>query len=103
MVLIAIGLPTINRGLRCAFVAAAVYGVLIQAIGVYCYPKGHWDHLPVTVDKDPSRLWNWVDNPIIRTVHGGVAWEPYAILTAAVKGGLPAAAEKLQRLGINSY
>jgi hypothetical protein len=81
----------------------ALHCVLIQAIGVYCYPKGAWDALPVSVDVDPGRLWNWGDNPIIRTVRGGVVWEPYAIVAAAATGGLPAAAKKLQELGINPY
>jgi hypothetical protein len=103
MVLIAIGLPAIQGGWRHAFAGAALYGCLIQALGAYCYPKGRWDHLPVSVDNDPSRLWNWADNPISRTARGGVALEPYEILLAAAKGGLPAAAEKLQALGINSY
>jgi hypothetical protein len=104
MVLIAIGWPAIEaRGWEGAFAGVALYCVLIQAIGVYCYPKGAWDALPVSVDVDPGRLWNWGDNPIIRTVRGGVVWEPYAIVAAAATGGLPAAAKKLHELGINPY
>jgi hypothetical protein len=103
-VLIAIGLPAITTSpLKYAFAIAAVYGCLIQALGVYCYPKGQWDNSPVSVNDDQARLWNWADNPIIRTARAGVAWEPYAIVGAAVKGGVPAAAKKLQELGINPY
>jgi len=103
MVLIAIGMPVIHGPLKWVFVAAAVYGCFIQALGVYCYPKGRWDHLPVSVDNAPARLWNWTDNPIGRTIGGGIAWEPYAIVAAGARGGLPAAAQELQRLGINAY
>lgn len=104
MVLIAVGLPAIQwRGLKWAFAAAAVYCCLIQALGVYCYPKGRWDHLPVSVDDHPERVWNWVDNPVIRTAQAGIAWEPYSIVAAAASGGLPAAAKRLQQLGINAY
>jgi hypothetical protein len=104
MALIAIGVPAIGcGGLKHAFAGIAVYCCFIQALGVYCYPKGRWDHLPVSVNDDPGRLWNWADNPIARTVHGGIAWEPYSIVAAAAKGGLPAAAKELQRLGINAY
>jgi hypothetical protein len=104
MVLIAVGLPAIRgRGLMWTFAGTALYCFLIQALGVYCYPKGRWDHLPISVNDDPARLWNWADNPVTRTAHGGVAWEPYSIVAAAATGGLPAAARKLQQLGINAY
>jgi hypothetical protein len=104
MILIAVGLPAI-RGfvLRWGFAAIAVYCCVIQALGVYCYPKGEWDHLPLSVHSQPARLWNWKDNPVIRTVQGGVAWEPYSIVGAAATGGWPAAAKRLQQLGINPY
>jgi len=104
IVLIAIGLPAMNRQpLRLAFAAAVLYGFLIRALEVYFYPKGRWDHLPVSVDREPSRLWSWADNPIVRTARGGIAWEPYSIVAAAMRGGLPAASEKLKSLGIASY
>lgn len=104
MILIAVGLPAIReRALKRAFAPIAVYCCLIQVVGVYCYPKGRWDHLPVSVDDSPARLWNWADNPIVRTAQGGVAWEPYSIVAAAATGGWPAAVKKLQQLGINTY
>jgi len=104
MILIAIGLPAIEGSrLQWAFAALAAYCCAIQALGVYCYPKGRWDHLPVSVDSQPARLWDWKDNPVIRTAQGGVAWEPYSIVAAAATGGWPAAAKKLQQLGINPY
>jgi hypothetical protein len=89
--------------LKWAFAVTAVYCCLIQALGVYCYPKGRWDHLPVSVNDAPARLWNWADNPVIRTARGGVAWEPYSIVAALATGGPPAAAKKLQQLGIGAY
>ncbi len=104
MILIAVGMPAIRcRSLKWVFAMMAVYCCLIQALGVYFYPKGRWDHLPVSVDDDPGRLWNWADNPVIRTAHGGVAWEPYSIAAAAATGGRPAAAKKLRQLGISAY
>ena len=104
IVLIAVGFPAIKyRGMKWTFAGVAVYCCLIQALGVFCYPKGRWDSLPVSVNDDPKRLWNWVDNPIIRTARGGVAWEPYIIVGAAATGGWESAAKKLQELGINSY
>ena len=104
MVLIAAGWASLGSPVwRWSFAAAALYGCLIQAAGVYCYPKGRWDAAPVSVNEAPARLWDWADNPIGRTVQGGVVWEPYAIVTAGMKGGPPAAAAKLKELGINAY
>jgi len=104
MALIAIGLPALSRpGLKHAFAVAALWGCFIQGLGVYCYPKGHWDNSPETVNHNWTRLWNWKDNPVGRTFRGGVAWEPYAIVWTAVREGLPAAGRKLQELGINPY
>lgn len=104
MILMAVGQQAIRwRGLKWGFAGIAAYCCLIQALGVYCYPKGRWDHLPVSVNHDPARLWNWADNPVIRTARGGVAWEPYSIVAAAATGGWSAAAKKLQQLGVNAY
>ena len=108
MVLIAIGLPKLLAGQtgtvwRRAFVVTAVYCCLIQALGVYFYPKGRWDRLPVSVDAKSERLWNWKDNPIARTLAGGPAWEPYQIVGTALTEGLPAAEERLKSYGIAPY
>lgn len=86
--------------MRGTFAAAALYGVLIQVLGVYCYPKGRWDHLPQPVDTHPARLWDYRDNPLVRTAGGGLAWEPYEVARAAFTGGVPAAAKRLKELGI---
>jgi hypothetical protein len=104
MILIAIGLPAMQGWfLRSIFAAAVCYGCWIQIIGVYYYPKGRWDATPVAVNDDPGRLWNWSDNPVARTIRGGVAWEPYAIVSAGLSGGIPAAESKMQQLGIQPY
>ena len=102
-VLIALAMPAIRGWTRYAFAATALYCFFIQALGVYYYPKGHWDHLPVSVDQAPERLWDWRDNPIVRTLHGGPTWEPYVIVETACKGGLPAAAKRLRAFGISIY
>jgi hypothetical protein len=103
-ILMAIGLPALAaRRWKPLFLTAAIYGCLIQALGVYCYPKGRWDHSPQSVDTHPERLWNWSDNPIVRTARGGLAWEPYSVVAAAVRGGIPAAAKRIQELGIGTY
>jgi len=103
IVLIAVGGASIRGAARYGFAVLALYGLFIQALGVYYYPKGHWDHLPVSVDKNTQRLWDWRDNPIMRTLRGGPAWEPYVIVETAWKEGLPAAAERLRAYDISVY
>jgi hypothetical protein len=104
MAILAIGWPALQtRVFAWMFGMMAVYCLLVQALGVYCYPKGHWDHLPISVNDAPARLWDWVDTPFVRTARGGVAWEPYAIVGATMTGGLPAGAEKLRQLGVNPF
>jgi hypothetical protein len=104
MVLIAVGLPAITAGrLKRAFVAAAIYGCFIQALGAYCYPKGHWDNAPIPIDSRPARVWDWRDNPIVRTARAGFAWEPYSIAVTAVRDGLPAASRRMRAMGFRPY
>jgi len=80
-----------------------VYCLLIQILGVYFYPKGHWDHTPVPIDSDGGRNWNWRDNPIGRTLAGGPTWEPYAIVGTALTEGIGGARRKMRELGIQLY
>jgi hypothetical protein len=108
IVLMALGVPAIeDSGLgawpRRAFAVLALYSVLIQALGVFFYPKGHWERTPRSVDRARSRLWDWRDNPIGRTVVAGPTWESYAIVGAALTGGLAAAQRRVGELNVNPY
>jgi hypothetical protein len=108
IVMMALGVSAIEHsGFRAwprrAFAVLALYSVLLQAIGVFFYPKGHWDGTPQSVDRAPARLWDWRDNPIARTILGGPTWEPYAIVGAALTGGLAAAQRRVRELNVNPY
>lgn len=103
VVLMGIGVSAFDRpGWRQAFAALAVYSVLMQAIGVFFYPSGHWDARPASVDSAPSRLWAWGDNPIVRAARAGIYWEPYAVAGAAITGGIPAARVRMRELNIDA-
>ena len=67
--------PRVQSGrlLRVAAATAILVSVWIQVIGAFNYPRGSWDALPVNVDRQPSRLWDWRDNPIRRTWQAGPA------------------------------
>jgi len=104
VVLMALGTPALEAPwAKRSFAVLAIYGCLIQALGVYFYPKGHWDNLPVSVDKAQGRLWSWSDNPIGRTAAGGPVWEPYAIVRAALVGGTTGATRRMRELEINPF
>lgn len=92
-------LPWVKR----SFVVVAIYCVLIQALGVYFYPNGHWDNTPVPVDEAGYRNWDWSDNPIRRTLAGGPVLQSYSIVGAALTGGIPAASQKMRELDLHLY
>ncbi len=59
--------------LRMAFVLATVGALWVQVVGAYYYPRGGWDGNPVSVDRDPRRLWDWSDTQISRSWKAGPA------------------------------
>jgi len=60
-----------KRSLRTIGAVALVWSIGIQAIGVYFYPNGNWNALPDDVDRVHTRLWDWRDTQIVRTLNGG--------------------------------
>jgi hypothetical protein len=104
VILMAIGVSAIDfPWARRAFAVLALYSILIQALGAFFYPNGHWDGTPQSVDAAPARLWDWADNPVTRTLRGGFFWEPYAIVNAALAGGMPAARRRMRELNADPY
>ncbi len=107
--LMAIGVSAIDQTVfgqpwpRRAFAAMALYSILIQAIGVFFYPKGRWDAGPPNINAAPARVWDWRDNPIGRTIRGGPAWESYAVVGTAITNGIPAAQRRMRQLNANPY
>lgn len=104
IVLMALGVSLIDRPWpRRAFVVLALYSVLTQIVGVFFYPHGHWDGTPQSIDVAHGRLWDWRDNPIARTLSGGFYWEPYSVVGSALRGGIPAAAERMRELNVSPF
>jgi hypothetical protein len=68
-------LPRIQsrRLLRAALIATLAASLWIQTVGAFYYPQGDWDALPVEVDRNPQRLWDWKDNQIRRSWQAGAA------------------------------
>ena len=57
--------------LRVAFAALVAWSCFVQAVGAFCYPGSRWDETPVAVGSRPSRLWDWRDSPITRSLAAG--------------------------------
>ncbi len=59
--------------LRAAFVATVAIALWVQVVGAFYYPSGSWDGSPVSVGRQPRRLWDWSDNQILRSWNAGPA------------------------------
>jgi len=55
---------------RLLVLAVAFWGLLVQAIGVYC-DDNSWNALPVSVDRASWRVWKWDDPQIVRAARAG--------------------------------
>jgi hypothetical protein len=71
LVLPAMDLISRRPVLRASFGVLLGISVMAQAIGAFCYPNSKWDEAPVAVGERPSRLWDWRDSPISRSVAAG--------------------------------
>jgi hypothetical protein len=59
--------------LRATLALCIALAIFVQIIGVFYYPAGEWDRTPVTVDDQPSRVWDWHDPQLLRTWKAGPA------------------------------
>jgi hypothetical protein len=66
------GTPPLRDLVRRAAAVALAWGIVVQAIGVFCYPGGAWNTEPVNVDQAHWRLWDWRDLQIVRTARAGL-------------------------------
>ncbi len=73
-----------SRAWKLAFAGALAWSILVQGIGAFCYPNGHWDALPQSVDARQERLWDWRDNQIWRTARAGPVLLPYRLAARLV-------------------
>ncbi len=67
--------PTVGRVCRTPTGRAVVAGLVawslgVQAIGAYC-DADIWNHMPVSVDAQSDRVWDWNDLQIVRALRGG--------------------------------
>jgi hypothetical protein len=59
-----------SRAWRGVAAVLAVYGIAIQAIGVYAADDG-WNREPMRLERRPDRVWDWSDLQIVRSLRGG--------------------------------
>lgn len=70
--LLAFGLVPLCRtyARTAAVTLLALYGVGVQIVGVY-YADDAWNRLPVTLEEQPERVWDWSDWQVTRAVRSG--------------------------------
>ena len=57
----------LRSGVAAALLAPVIaYSAFIQTMGTFNGATMVWNAFPISVDHDPSRLWDWNDNPIFR-------------------------------------
>ncbi len=79
------------------------FGIFVQYVGVYHYPRGHWDSLPKPAEFHPERYLDWSDNPISRSFLAGPSTESYRILFAYLRGGPEEAKRIMETNGVRIY
>jgi hypothetical protein len=79
-----------TRAVQIAAAVLAVYGVGVQAIGVYAADDS-WNREPVPLEARPSRIWDWSDLQIVRALHNGWrAGELAPVMVDAFRDRVPA-------------
>ena len=58
---------------RAVFALLVFLAIGVQFLGVFNYPNGEWNETPVSVDKDPGRVWDWHDLQLVRVLKAGPA------------------------------
>lgn len=75
-----------RRFVRWLIIGIAIYSFLIQLVGVFFYPNGLWDELPVKINDQPERNWNYSDNPIFRNLAAGPDFSGWNNLRGVIRG-----------------
>jgi hypothetical protein len=76
--------------MRAVVAVLALYGIGIQAIGVYA-ADDRWNRDPVPLEVRPDRVWDWGDLQIMRAVHNGWrAGELAPVMVDAFRDPVPA-------------
>jgi hypothetical protein len=91
------GLVPLCRGpaMRAFAALLALYGVMVQAIGVYA-ADDDWNRTPTPLERQPSRVWDWSDLQVVRGLAGGVrVHELAAVMVDAFRDPVPAQVRRL--------
>ncbi len=92
------GLVPLCRGsaARVAVGLLALYGVGVQAIGVYA-ADDRWDREPVPLERAPNRVWDWADLQIVRCARNGLhPGELAGVMIDAFRDPVPARVAALE-------
>ncbi|MEO6238493.1 MAG: hypothetical protein ABIQ52_15965, partial [Vicinamibacterales bacterium] len=60
---------------------ALAWSIAIAALGAFSYPNDAWNSMPLDVDRNHARLWDWSDNQIARAWHAGTSPQNFSLFT----------------------
>lgn len=55
---------------RALVAALLAWSVAVQVVGVYC-DRDSWNSTPLQIERQPERVWDWLDTQIAREIRGG--------------------------------
>jgi hypothetical protein len=88
--------------MRAVAAVLALYGIGIQAIGVYA-ADDRWNRDPVPLEVRPTRVWDWGDLQIMRALHNGWrAGELAPVMLDAFRDPVPARIARLSEADLAS-
>ncbi|MGH7788778.1 MAG: hypothetical protein ACRERC_18045, partial [Candidatus Binatia bacterium] len=90
------------RAWRAVGAVLAVYGIAIQAIGVYAADDG-WNREPAPLERRPNRVWDWSDLQIVRGLRSGWHGGEFAlVMVDAFRDAVPAQLAALNTDGLRT-
>ena len=92
-----------SHGWKLAFASAVLVSVMVQGVGVFCYPNGHWDAFPQSLSRQRQRVWDWKDNQIFRSARAGPMLEPYQLAYSFLRNPTVPAEERLTEKGVKLW
>jgi hypothetical protein len=75
-----------SRMVRGTLIATIVLSIAVHAIGVFCYPNGMSNAIPVNIDKSPERLWSINGSQILVEARAGLNTEMLINCFAKITG-----------------
>lgn len=64
--------------------AALAWSIGVAGLGAFVFPHERWNTLPIDVDRNHERLWDWSDTQIRRSLTAGLSPQNYSLVPVIV-------------------